>query len=440
MSPIFDPAKIMEFVFSFALVRDFWPFWFFGALFLAARSFWLAYVQEYFRRTQFNWVLLELRIPREIRKTQKTMEQIFMALHTLRNEPTTLVDKWWKGEITMWFSCEIVSFGGEIHFYIKIPAKLRNMVEAAIYAQYQDVEIVEVEDYVDRLPSTFQELKAQNYELFGNELRLAKPDVYPIRTYVEFESFREEQELDPIANLLETLAKLKPQETIWIQILVRPISDVWKKEGEVMLNKLWNEIRTKRSVKGQAGGAEGQAATESMVTPGDVDVIKALERNISKPGFETLIRYLYIAPEDIFDSNFGYRSIISAFNQYASETLNKFAPNFKAWTRASVWFFPYLFPNRRKVARQIKIYRNYRERMMYPERAAPKAAGIFRMNFFHWGLGAYTLGRMVLNTEELATIFHLPTRTVLTGPLIKRVEARKVGPPAELPIYGEDEK
>ena len=45
-----------------------------------------------------------------------------------------------------------------------------------------------------------------------------------------------------------------------------------------------------------------------------------------------------------------------------------------------------------------------------------------------------------MNVEGIATLFHPPTAVVLTAPHVKRVESRKVGPPAGLPIFGEEEE
>lgn len=432
--PFFDPAQIMEFLFSYGIIREGWPFFLFIALALIAPQAWKAYIQEHYKRS-IKWTLLELRIPRELRKTPKAMEQVFMAIHAVKNSATDVKEEWWDGEVPMWFSCEAVSFGGEVHLYMRIPEIRRNHIEAAIYAQYSDMEIARVEDYIDRLPSTIDELTAAGYKLFGNELILSQKDVYPILSYIDFESVQTEKELDPAAALLETLARIKPQEHLWLQILVRPKVDEfigqWHDEGEKEIEKIKERAGRKKVYSQQFG--EFVMIDRS---PGDIEMMKDLSRKIEKPAFDVVVRYLYIAPADIFVSSFGRRSLLMALNQYASETYNKFKHNSKAWTLVKVWYWPHVFPKTRAYWRKIGVYKKFRERWMYPETFA---GSIISMRFFDWGLRARKnwSGRMSLNVEELATIYHPPTFIVLTGPLIKREEARKMGPPAGLPIYGE---
>lgn len=414
-------------------VISFWWLWGFVILAILVPQIWLVYRQEHWRRKEIKWVFLELRIPREIKRPPRAMEQVFMSLHSMKNNQSGPKEKWLDGEVTMWFSAEIASFGGEIHFYFVTPDKHRNAVEAAFYAQYPDIEIVEVaEDYCGRMPATVEELQSRGYNIFGNELRLEKPDAYPIRTYFDFEVNVEEKELDPLSALLEMVAKVKPQETIWVQILFRPtVNDDWKKAGEELVQEL------KEKSKSEVITPTGKV-TFTERSPGEMEIMKAVERNLSKPGFDTLIRYIYMAPNDIYSEGFARRGIYSAFNQYAVASLNQFKHNVKAWTRASWWYFPYFFPKRRKLTRQKRIYGKYLKRWIYDDPETPTLDRFFDIRAFHFGVGARKMGRMVLNAEELATIFHLPTRAVLTGPLIKRVESRKTGPPAGLPIYGEE--
>lgn len=404
-----------------------WWLWLFLVLSSLAYSLWMTYIQEHFRRS-IPWVMYEMKIPREVRKSPRAMEQVFMTVHAIRNSPSNLKEWYWEGEVVMWFSFEIVSHESEIHFYIRVPARHKDIVRSSFYAHYPEIEFEEVsEDYINRFPKKLKDLKAIDYRIFGNELVLEKPDAYPIRTYMDFEDNEEERQLDPIGTLLELLNKYKPGENVWIQILVRPTDDSWKKTSE----KLVEEIRD------ATGRTQVETKTGNLVwverTPGQLDVLKAIERCIAKPGFDTLLRYIYIAKRDVYDEGFGRRGVLQAFNQYASESLNKFGHNILVWTRISPWRYPFLFAKSRRADRENRIWENYRRRHMHDERFMGR---LLEFKFFHWGLTPERQ-RNVLNVEEMATIYHPPTNVVVTGPLIKRVEAKKTGPPAGLPIYGE---
>ncbi|MEK7560908.1 MAG: hypothetical protein AAB539_03050 [Patescibacteria group bacterium] len=412
----------------FRALATVWWLWLLIFLVPAALAIWLAYIRELFRLTQFDWAMYEIVIPRELRKTPKAMEQVFQAIFYLQNSPSSAKEKWWDGEVTMWFCFEVVSFGGEIHFYLRIPRRHSDIVLSAIYAHYQDVEIKEVaEDYIYRFPRSYDELAGMGHDIFGNELRLTAPDVYPIRTYVDFEAPVEERELDPVSALLGLLSKCKPDQHLWLQMLIRPtVDDSWKKESEEVIKEF--KERTARMSK------ESEFVGQLIFierTPGQTETMKALERTLAKPAFETIIRYLMIAPKKALDVNFAQRGVLAVFNQYATAGWNKFGHNYAAWTRASWWFWPYFFPKKRQLYRKRNIYRNYRVRRMYETDTTTR--------FLEGGLKSANMGRMILNVEELATIFHLPTYLVMTGPLIRRIESRRVGPPAELPIFEEEE-
>ena len=422
MNPLETIVAIQQWILSF------WWLWLFLVFSFLAKELWLAYVQEYYKRAM-RWTMLEVRVPRELRRSPRAMEQIFSSIHGLRNTPSNPKEEWWDGEVTMWFSCEVVSFGGELHFYLKVPEKHRNLIEAAFYAQYPDVDISEVsEDYIRRLPQSYAELQKQGYDLFGSELSLVKHDAYPIRTFMDFEDNEEDRQLDPISSLLELLAKIKSQEYLWVQILVRPVGDGWKKEGEEVIREL------KEKAKTEFTSEKTGRVTFTERSPGEMETMKAIERCLAKPGFDTVIRYVYVSPKDMIVDTYARRGTAAAFNQYGSESLNKFQNNVKSWTRADIWHFPHFFPGKRKIARKENVYRSYRKRKMHEEHFTQQ---ILDIKAFHWGIAAQK-SRMILNTEELATIFHPPTFAVLTGPIIKRVEARRVGPPAGLPIYGQE--
>src|SRR3989338_6295759 len=136
---------------GFTIVAKLWWLWVFMFSAVLLRNIWMYYRMMIYK-DKFRWSLLEIRIPREIRKSPKAMEQILNKLYSLRNTPENFVEKYWEGEVTEWWSLEIAQLNGETHLYVRTPAKYKNIVEAAFYGNYKDLEIVEVDDYVNRLP------------------------------------------------------------------------------------------------------------------------------------------------------------------------------------------------------------------------------------------------------------------------------------------------
>ena len=157
---------------------------------------------------------MEIRMPREVTKSPRAMEQVLLAMSTLRNSTGDPREVYLDGEVTRWFSLEMVSFGGEIHFYVRCRNKLKNLVRAAFFAYYRDVEVEEVEDYIARFPANTQEMYAKGYDTWGTEMVLNKKSLFPIRTYKDFEAPAEEKEFDPIAAFLEVLGGIKPKTPI----------------------------------------------------------------------------------------------------------------------------------------------------------------------------------------------------------------------------------
>lgn len=434
----FNDRAVVQIMEALDAVRSFflqiWWLWLFPFLLLAAGSLWLAYVREWYR-LHIPWTMFELKIPREILRSPRAMEQVLTSIYALRNAPGNIVEKWWDGEVTEWFSLELASFGGEIRFFMRTPTQHRSMVEAALYSHYPDLELVELapaDDYIHRFPRTVDEV-LKNHRLFGSESILARPDVYPIRTYMDFEEAEEDFRLDPIGTLLEVIGKCGSQEELWMQILIRPAGDGWKEEGEKEIEVL-KEKSTIRTVSPEFGTFE---MTRLFPGFGIAELIKAIDKNIAKPGFDTVIRYLYITAPGAYNSNFARRGVSSALNQHASKALNEFSYNRSAATHINKYKAPYFwfFYKQRFLARQKRIYRNYRRRHIYPETLTENALAF---HGFHFGIGAWRSSRMVLNTEELATLYHLPTKPVMSSQLIRKVEAHKMGPPMGLAIYGEE--
>ena len=416
--------------FGFSIIKNFWWLILFMILFPIFMNL-LLWRRQTLYKADINWTLLEIRVPHEVRRSPKAMEQILAGIHSLRNEAGDWYEKWIDGEITRWFSLEVASFGGEIHFYVRAPSRYKNVVEANFYAHYPDIEIVQVDDYVLRMPLTTKELYREGYNLFGSEFMLGKEDAYPIRTYIQFEPLVEEEKLDPISTLIANFGKLKKPESVWLQFVIRPASSAWKEKGD----KLVQQLKEKASRTANSGKTKEDAGMTMFrtPTPGEIDVIKAIEHNIAKSGFETLIRVLYFAPREIFDTTFPNRGLGSILNQYSAQNLNFFRHNYNMRTYPPHWYeFPFFNSEQRGEGRKQRILKNYQERRLPEDLAIGKFLNLNPSNF------NFSSKTFILNTEELATVYHLPFYFVLTAPYLTELESKRIGPPAGLPIFKEE--
>jgi len=396
-------------------------------LFFVALESWLAYIRQKYLLS-LKWVLLEIKPPPDVEKSPKIAENIFAGLHAAYIRPIPWRNKFFKGEVQNWFSFEIVGKGGEINFYVRTPEKLRDLVEAQFFAQYPDAEISIVDDYIDSLP---RYLPNEEHDLFGAELIFAKEDAYPIKTYPFFEEESGKGEFkrtDPLAPLAETLSALEPGEHIWLQLLVRGTGKEWVDKAKPVLDKLLGkEPEVKKDILGKIvdflgyllpGGApteekkEKQEFSTMKLTPGQRFVLEQVENKIAKLGFKTGIRFLYIARKELFRSS-RIAAVTGMFKQFYLSNLNSFKLDSDTITAATGWL-SWLFPSSRgffasqqEFNRKWQIYQAYRKR-------------------------AFVKKVMILNTEELATLFHLPGAGV-KAPAFPRVEAKKGQPPAGLP-------
>lgn len=395
-----------------------WGLWLFIALFPLVRETFLHLQQERYKR-KIKWTLLELRLPREVLKSPKGMEQVLVTLQTLRNSAGNLKEKYIEGQVTQWFSLEIVSFSGEVHFYIRVPERQKNVVEAAFFSYYSDVEIVEVEDYVSKLPTDFHDAKSKNMDVWGMEIGLAKGEAYPIKTYSKFEDPEENRQIDPIGNLLEVFGKGKSQEIIMLQILIAPAGSDWKDVAKEEIEKLRSP---------QFADTGDDKKTVIARSPGQTAVLEAVEENISKSAFLTLMRVGYIAPKEIFSDGYVRSGIMGALNQYGTVSLNAFKGNSASVPKTKSKIRKQAKTDARK---QVFLW-NLRNRWVPPESWIGSLLSSYAV------APNFASKRFLMNVEAIATVFHPPTSFVLTAPHVSRVESRKAGTPAGLAIFGGD--
>jgi len=194
------------------------------------------------KRGQFagKWkhVLLAIDIPKNNIQTPKAVESIFIALAGAQSSGN-LIDIYWQGKVQESFSFEIVSLEGYIQFLVRTPKHFRDLIEAAIYAQYPDAEITEVDDYA----LTYQAIRFPNdqYNLWGTEFVLAKDYPFPIRTYADFEHKLSGELIDPMAGTLEMLSRIGLGEQVWLQLVVTPQKPGWGEKAKKVLKEMKGE-------------------------------------------------------------------------------------------------------------------------------------------------------------------------------------------------------
>jgi hypothetical protein len=100
-----------------------------GVLLVVAKvawNLWLTYLQTQFLRG-IKWVLLEIKPPKEVFKSPAAMELVLNSLYQTGGTGNWY-DKYWKGNLRNYFSLEIVSTEGKIHFYIFLNQMFLNYV------------------------------------------------------------------------------------------------------------------------------------------------------------------------------------------------------------------------------------------------------------------------------------------------------------------------
>ena len=378
-----------------------------------------------------KWVLLEITPPPDVQKSPKIMENFYSGIHSIFS-PVDWRKKFFGGKETEWFSLEIAGSAGEMRFYIQCLEGHRNLVESHIFGQYPDAEIKLAEDYTAALP---EHLPNDEYDLFGTELIFAKDNAYPIKTHPEFEEQSGKDEFkrtDPLAPLAEVFTSLVPGESLWLQLLMRPVGDDWVKASQATVDKIVGKeakpperdplAKAFDFVDALLPGASSGAPAEKKdkqdfslqkLTPGQKLVLEKIEDKMAKLGFEGGYRFVYVARKDAFNRA-RISSVIGMFKQVYSNNLNTFKPNMKTMTVAKgklPWLFPSekgFFAAEEEYEKKVKLYGSYRKR-------------------------AFVKQPIILNTEELATLFHLPGANI-KAPAFIHVEAKKAQPPIGLPM------
>ena len=280
-------------------------------------------------------------------------------------------------------SFEIIANDGLIHYYAVVPAVITETVKQAISAAYPTARLEEVE-----LDNIFSDQGKSN-GVIGGEFTLKKDFIYPISTY-------EESKRDASRALLDALSRASRGDGIAVQFMLRPAFEGWTQ-------KSIDKVDSLRDSKGKAKKSAALDIMEALWKPPqstesesknkqltslEESEIDAIEKKTRYPGYETLIRVV-VSSSTSSRSQALLQSVVAAFSLFDSPTYNGF--KFNMTTNIDELVTAYIF-------------------RFFPQK----------------------LKNSILNSIELSTLFHLPSRASIPTEKVQRQRIKQVDGPTEL--------
>lgn len=318
-------------------------------------------------------------------------EEVLSQAQVMYNIIASTATKGFKSKIygQRHLSFEIVARDGLVYYYTVVPIVLMDVVRQAIAAAYPSARLEEVEEHtifskVGKISGTI-----------GGEFTLKKDYIYPIATY-------EESKRDAARALLNALSSAGREDGIGIQILLRPASDGWTKRS---VREAENITKQKGKKTGIAGLLAPKDVMEALWKPPETadqaekpedrqlsalerEKVEAIEGKTRYPGYETLVRVV-VSSNTSARSQALLKNVVAAFSLFDSPSYNGFK-----------------YTTSRNIEELVTAY-------------------IFR--FF-----PQSVNQNILNTIELATVFHLPDQKSIPTSQVQRQLAKQVDGPTDV--------
>lgn len=217
--------------------------------------------------------------------------------------------------------------------------------------------------------------EVEEYNIFSEEGKLAFAALrLKSSNYFPVKTYKD-LAVDPLSQITSALAKMAPGEGASVQILARPSDGKWRSAGKKYVSKTKSaEMDPKRESK----------------SPPDPKKMEAIDNKCSKVGFDVVVRIVVSAQSDE-GARVHIDNIKSTFSQFNGE--------YNGFSGAGIRFKKQFLVD--FIYRYMPLFGNYG----------------------------------VLNSEELASVFHLPNKTVET-PGIFWVNAKRAPAPAQIPSSG----
>jgi len=268
-------------------------------------------------------------------------------------------------------SFEIVGLPGDIRFYMHVPNAFKDFVEKQINGAYPDAEILQVTDHAAKQKQG--NVVGSEYNIFSENGKVEFASMHLKGS--DYHPIRVYKDLpvDPLLSLTSVLAKMGEGEGAAVQIMVRPADDKWKKAGR-------NYIGTTKKT---------EANPEKASYKSDSKELEGIENKIQKPGFDTIVR-IVVSAKSKEAASAHLNNIINSFGQYTG----------------------------------VNMFKKHRI----------KFKGLFMNDFIYRYFPMIGL-TSICTIDELATLFHLPNKSITT-PGIHWLMSKRAPAPSNLPDSG----
>lgn len=319
---------------------------------------------------------------KDFKEMVSVMEQLYSSLKSIHSRK---IIKKILGQDFLSF--EYIADQGNIYFFLVVPKNYKHLIEKQINGFYPDAIIEETTEI-----NIFKDKKFH----VGTYINTSKEFFFPIKTYQNLES-------DGINNITNAFSKLEDDESAAIQILLRPVDDDWQKDCSkassaiMKWKKAWFSLNPFKLIVSFIGmfitapDDENNSNNENETSALTQERAKTVDEKWDKTWFEVVIRVIAAwNNKQMVDAEL--TNIISAFSQFSSPDFNKFSST--------------LYHS------DAKLIQNYIYRY-------------FRKPFY--------LKKMVLNTQEIASIYHFPHIKYNRTPEIKWQNFKIVKAPSDIP-------
>ncbi len=368
-------------------------------------------------------VILEVLVDKRNEKGPWVFEYILIVLHKVFDDlqKNSFFDKILKKDnisSQVAFSLEISKIWNRIRFFIISPFKYKNFLVNQIYAHYNDVEIHEVWDYLNKVP---------NNKLYVWKLKLKKHNFYSIKSFTEIQEEWSNEVIDPYSSITSALARSWKYTLNSFQINFTPVPDKLRKND---VSRIIDIITSKKS-----------QFHKNLLMSRWYFILKIFILPFSLLVKLILLIFKKDSPNDQeensleINSNLEETTLDGKKISIPSTFLNKLS---LSWYRTSInlihaWEDPVEAKwSIKEVSSTLWVFSNYWQNSLVfawfsnAEETINevKQRKIWKQSF-------------ILSTNELSGLVHLPTTYVKT-PQINWVSARKFEPPSDLPIIDPD--